>query len=186
MRGSPRALLVTMLLAAGCGDDPLELLLAIDAGADAPPSCHQTSAFTTCDPLAPRGQQGCAAGQKCTYAIREQDGLSCPVIACLPDGSRGLAEACARHTVEFPTSGSYRFDDCVAGLACASDDTCRDLCGFGGGANERCADRRCRAEPGLFEFGDAQPFYGVCTGRPLSAWPAPWLIPPCSPEAGGP
>lgn len=147
-----------VIVAAGCGADGPVVILGPDAAGGCP---------TQCNPLAARGQQGCSAGQKCTALLVPTGGSLCPDlldIGCVPEGGQALGAACTWTQM----GGAPGYDTCVAGALCASDAVCRDICGFGGGAGEACADSlTCLPAPGRFEpRGGGEPRYGVCARPP--------------------
>lgn len=144
-------------LGAACGDDAGAVSLVPDGAVDVDAACP-----TQCDPLAPAGQQGCNTGQKCAALTRPSQPASCDVaaIGCVPAGYLAIGEAC--------TWWPEGADDCVAGAICVVG-TCRDVCGFGGGASEACAHGlTCARLPGLFENRDGTAYYGACR-RPAAA-----------------
>ena len=147
------ACLAGFLAACGGGDDGT-VTPTIDANnnnIDAP----MTGA---CDPLAAAGMQGCAVGQKCTWITIQDTPESVGKIGCVPDGSVDPAGEC---TIGAPgeTTG---FDNCKAGNICVGG-TCKDVCGFGGGANEACANgQACTRYSDLWANGEDDPLYGAC------------------------
>lgn len=167
--------LVAVGVGPGCGADD-----AVEVIDPPPPDAAIVACPALCDPLGVPGQQGCNTASKCT-AIRTPPSTLCPTIppiGCVPAGFARLGERCAWGP-SGPTTG---FDDCVAGALCAMDGVCRDICGFGGGANEACAGGiACQREPGLFEAADGRPpFYGSCRPR----HPGPIDHPAASPGRG--
>ncbi len=140
----------------GCGDDgagPVDAAVAIDAAG-------------ACDPVAAPGQQGCAAGAKCTW-IAVQDGPSASGrLGCVPDGSVAKGGACI-HGLAGATTG---FDNCTAGNVCVGA-TCRDVCGFDGSLGAACETGfACARHADLFANGDDAPVAGACkaTCEPLT------------------
>lgn len=117
-----------------------------------------TSNPGACDPLAAAGQQGCQPGQKCAWVVIQEDPESIGKIACVPDGTVEAGGTCM-----FGAPGEATgFDDCRAGSVCVGG-SCKDVCGFGGGANEACASgQACTRYADLWANGDDDPLYGAC------------------------
>ncbi|HVV84762.1 MAG TPA: hypothetical protein VHE35_16970 [Kofleriaceae bacterium] len=144
------SLAALVALAAGCGDDTVNVV---------PEQCG-----SQCDPLAAPGHQGCDAGKKCSAVILPASHESmCPdniVMGCVPAGDKAIGARCTWG----PPGTTTGFDDCVAGALCASDTTCRDVCGFGDGPDDACTGGlTCFPQAGRFEpemGGD--PKYGIC------------------------
>lgn len=113
---------------------------------------------TVCDPLAAAGAQGCAVGQKCTWIVITDTPDDVGKIGCVPDGTVDPAGACTNGAAGETTG----FDNCKAGNICVAG-ACKDICGFGGGANEACtAGQACTRYSGLWANGEDDPMYGAC------------------------
>ena len=148
-----RAIVIAVVVGAGCGgEDDVVVVVPADA----------LECGTQCSPVAAPGQQGCGGGEKCSALILPMHTASCPgdlSIACVTAGTRMLNESC----VWGPAGRNTGFDDCGAGLVCASDGVCRDICGFSGAPLEACAGGLSCFPSSRFEpegGGDAR--YGVC------------------------
>lgn len=115
---------------------------------DAPPHVF------VCDPAAPAGAQGCAAGQKCAWVTLVDWPLEGDV-RCVPDGVVAYGGACTRGA-----AGDQGYDDCVAGTHCITGE-CRAVCREG---ETPCAVAgfSCAMEGPLFAYGDEPPVAGVC------------------------
>lgn len=149
---------------AACGGDDGMVTPSIDAHSDGDggntdiDAAIDADTTLVCDPLAPAGQQGCQQGQKCTWIVIQDTPESVGKIGCVADGTVDPAGDC---TVGAPgeTTG---FDDCKAGNICVGG-TCKDICGFGGGANEACASgQACTRYADLWANGEDDPLYGAC------------------------
>ena len=113
---------------------------------------------TVCDPLAAAGAQGCAVGQKCTWIVITDTPDDVGKIGCVPDGTVDPAGACTNGAAGETTG----FDNCKAGNICVAG-TCKDICGFGGGAAAGGVDgRSCARHANLFASGAAAPIAGAC------------------------
>jgi hypothetical protein len=152
-----RSIAAALIVAAGCGgDDAVQVV-----GGDARP-CPDPD---PCNPLAPAGQQGCGAGEKCSaLVLRTGVVSSCPEnlqLGCVPAGEHALGASCVWSA---PTMQRPGYDSCVTGALCASDLVCRDICGFGATPEEACgAGLTCFAMPGRFEpEGGGEARYGAC------------------------
>lgn len=144
------ALAFALAVVAACGsDDGPSGQPAIDAGADAP--------LGPCDPLAPAGQQSCPVAQRCAWVIDSgPPGRAVGHLGCVPDGTLPLGASCT------PTAGGEP-DRCTTGLVCAGG-TCKDVCGFDGGASSGCeAGQRCARHADLFASPGSTPLLGACT-----------------------
>ncbi len=155
-------LALALVVGAACGDDGGFTLIG-DGGGGLDGACQRT----TCNPLAPAGQQMCPTGQKCTAVILPAGTILCPdtvVMACVPDGTQALGAQC----VWSAAGAGPGHDNCAAGLMCASDAVCRDICGFGNTPAEMCTGGlTCFRTPGRFEpAGGGEGAFGVCA-RPL-------------------
>jgi hypothetical protein len=140
------------LLAACGGDDGPVVQI------DAPPNPNIDAPGGPCDPLAPAGQQGCEQGQKCTWITIQDTPESVGKIGCVADGTVDLAGSCTNG----PAGETTGFDNCKAGNICVGG-TCKDVCGFGGGANEACAaGQACTRYADLWANGEDEPLYGAC------------------------
>lgn len=135
-------------------DDPVP-----DAMPDTPFECLRNAHCTVqCDPLQPRGLQGCSPGLKCTWIVIQDDPEAVGKIGCVPDGMRELGENCASG----PPGETTGFDDCVGGNVCVGG-RCQDICGFGGAPDEACAQGSvCTRVANLFANGEDDPQLGVC------------------------
>ena len=161
VRWTPGAWLVAVLVSAAglaaCGGDDGVVVVGGDARACPDPD--------PCNPLAPPGQQGCGAGEKCSAIIPRPSGdAPCPEnvqLACVPEGQQALGQPCIWSS---PTVQRPGYDSCVAGALCASDGVCRDVCGFGATPDEACAaGLTCFPMAGRFEpEGGGEPKYGAC------------------------
>ena len=144
------AICLAGFLAACGGDDGPVVTPDANTAIDAPDG--------VCDPLAAAGMQGCAAGQKCTWITIQDTPESVGKIGCAPDGTVDPAGMC---TAGAPgeTTG---FDNCKAGNVCVGG-ICKDVCGFGGGANEACGGgQACTRYSDLWANGEDDPMYGAC------------------------
>ncbi|HVV83766.1 MAG TPA: hypothetical protein VHE35_11910 [Kofleriaceae bacterium] len=111
-----------------------------------------------CNPLAAAGQQGCEVGQKCTWITIQDTPDSVGKIGCVPDGTVDHGGDCTIGAAGETTG----YDDCKAGNICVAG-TCKDVCGFGGGADEVCANgEACTRYSDLWANGDDEPMYGAC------------------------
>jgi hypothetical protein len=129
--------------------EPIDSSTPIDSGSI-------DSAGAGCDPVAPAGAQGCHAGEKCTWITIQDDPLL-GTLGCVPDGTVEGGGCTAG-----PTGETTGYDDCTAGNICIGG-TCKDVCGFGGGADAACAvGFDCTPYAGLFENGDEAPVAGAC------------------------
>jgi len=152
------ALCLTGFLAACGGGDDDTVTPTTDArqiDADIPVECN---------PLGAAGMQGCATGQKCTWiTITADDPMTAAdegvgKIGCVADGTVDLAGACTQGTPGEATG----FDNCKAGNICVGGQ-CKDVCGFGGGAQEACASgQACTRYSNLWANGEDDPMYGAC------------------------
>lgn len=151
------ALCLGFLAACGGGDDDDSVTPMTDASVDA-------VVVADCNPLAAAGMQGCATGQKCTWITITADDPQTAAdegvgkTGCVADGTVDLAGSC---TVGAPGEATG-FDNCKAGNICVNS-TCKDICGFGGGAQEACASgQACTRYASLFANGEDDPLYGAC------------------------
>lgn len=140
-------------LATACGGEDVVQVVYPDAR-----TCE-----AACDPLAAPGQQGCAAGEKCAALLLRVNEPWCADalhMGCVPAGPAALGAECSWG----PVGADTGYDTCAAGLMCASDRTCRDLCGLPGGPREACAGGlTCFAQDGRFDPpAGGEPRYGVC------------------------
>lgn len=111
-----------------------------------------------CDPLAPPGQQGCGAGQKCTWIEVQETPVPIGKLGCVPDGSVPLGGACLKG----PPGETTGFDDCQVGGVCAGG-VCEDICGFEAGPGAACpGGYLCTPRSGLFRDGEGETRFGVC------------------------
>ncbi len=138
-----------LLASSGCGgsgDDDGNVVIPADASdVDAPRSGD-------CDAVA---QTGCADGQKCAFVLDIPD-TGVGHVACVPDGSAALGEACER------PSAAGDVDTCAKGGHCYNG-TCRQTCTR---TNDTC-DGQCG------NFADAN-------NNPL---PVQWCLAACDPLA---
>ena len=146
-------MVIAVVVGAGCGgEDDVVVVVPPDA----------LACGSQCNPLAAAGMQGCPPGAKCTALLLPMHTASCPddlPMDCVTAGTLVAGESC----VWGPAGRNTGFDDCSAGLLCASDGVCRDICGFGGGPIEACAGGLTCFPSSRFEpegGGDAR--YGVC------------------------
>jgi len=122
----------------------------VDAGDDGAPSCN---------PLSPPGQQGCSAGQKCTWIVVADTPERLGKIGCAPNGADAIGQPCTVGAAG-ATSG---YDTCVAGAICLGA-TCQDICGFDGSPDAACGTgRACTRYSDLFANAPDDPVAGVCT-----------------------
>jgi hypothetical protein len=113
---------------------------------------------TPCDPLAAAGQQGCVAGEKCTWVVLQDTPQPLGATACAPDGVKDLGDSCTVGQAGETTG----FDDCKAGLICIGGQ-CQDVCGFDGSPEAACtAGYNCTRYSDLFANGSDDPIAGAC------------------------
>src|SRR5262245_51437266 len=113
---------------------------------------------TTCDPLAAPGQQGCSAGEKCTWIRVADTPTPLGKIGCAPAGAVGIGQTCTNGAVGATTG----YDDCVAGAICIGA-MCQDICGFDGSAKAACGTgEACTRYADLFANGQDDPVAGAC------------------------
>ncbi len=144
--------LAGFLAACGGYDGTVSPTIDAHAAIDAP------IVVAACDPLAAAGQQGCNTGQKCTWITITDTPDTIGKIGCVPDGTIDLAGACTEGAAGETTG----YDNCKAGNICVAQ-VCKDICGYGGGANEACAaGQACTRYSGLWANGMDDPMYGAC------------------------
>ncbi len=115
-----------------------------------------------CRPLEPPGQQGCSAGEKCTWIEVGNFPEPFGKLGCVPDGAVGLGALCERGAVGERTG----YDDCVAGSLCVGARgvaVCQALCGLAPGA-PACTDSgsACTAYAGFATDSGAESTLGIC------------------------
>lgn len=158
-------LLFASLVACGGGKDkpaidgsvtpPVDSTTVLVDAADPIPDAFVEGA---CNPLEAPGQQGCAAGRKCTWIEIQETPEPIGALGCVPDGTVALGGAC---TTGAPgeTTG---YDNCAAGGICINA-VCKDLCGFDASANAACAaGSACTRYSGLGANGEDDPVIGAC------------------------
>lgn len=110
-------------------------------------SCH----CTVCNPLS---QNGCSAGEKCTWIIDQEDPLLGHV-GCVPEGDVPPYEPCS-----MPTAGPLGYDECGRGTVCMSGE-CKPICDVNGGVPTCDENYACARHPDIFESGGVA-IAGVC------------------------
>ncbi len=141
-------------------DAPVDAMVdaPIDAMIDGPVDAMTDAGGTTCDPLAPAGMSGCAAGQKCAWITITDIPQPVGMLGCVPTGTVALNNAC---TIG-PPGQVTGFDNCVEGAQCVSG-ICQDVCGMNGQPNGACpAGSTCTRYAGVFANPPDDAPYGLC------------------------
>src|SRR5262249_55630252 len=100
-----------------------------DGGSNDGASGDSPDGAATCDPLSPPGQQGCSAGQKCTWILLADTPAKMGRIGCVPDGTIAIGQACTVGAAGATTG----YEACVSGTVCVGG-FCPDNRGFAGSA----------------------------------------------------
>ncbi len=108
-----------------------------------------------CDPLRPAGAQGCPSGEKCTWTRITTDTGE---LACVPSGTVQREAPCA---FDGTTASGAEYDNCAAGLVCATG-ICLTVCDVTVGISTCRPGEACSGYVGLFANGTEDPTAGAC------------------------